>query len=192
MQFDTSFPSDYECEILEELPNRVSRKWYFPGGTELGGRGGLIVSVQPHDGEEWLGIFALGDISRLGVNAVLSMPHPRRLCVVARGQGCIVEVTSPREIEAISMEPILGVVRAPASGLVLMHDFSRMRAYGYDGLAWSTPAISWDGVQVREVTQREVHGTAWDSPNKCHVPFVIDLATGACRGGDLPVEFRSS
>lgn len=186
MQFDASFPADYECEILEQLPNRVSPKWYFPGGTELGGRDGLIVSVQPHDGDEWLGIFARGEISRLGANAVLSMPHPRQLCVVARGQGCIVEITSPREIETISMEPILGVLPAPAAGLVLMHDFSRVRAYGHDGLAWSTPALSWDGIQIREVTRREVHGTAWDSPNDRDVPFVIDLATGAHRGGASP------
>jgi hypothetical protein len=186
MQFDASFPADYECEILEELPNRVSPKWYFPGGSGLGGRGGLIVRVQPHDGEEWLGIFALGEISRLGANAVLSMPHPRQLCVVARGQGCIVEITPPREIETISMEPILEVLPAPAPGLVLMHDFSRVRAYGRDGLAWSTPAISWDDIQIREVTQHKVHGTAWDSPNNRHVSFVIDLATGAHRGGASP------
>jgi hypothetical protein len=186
MQFDATFPTDYECEILEGLPNRVSPRWYFPGGTQLGGRNGLIVSVLPHGGEEWLGMFALGDISRLGVYAVLSMPHPRQLCVVARGQGCIVEVTSPREVEVISMEPILGVAPALASGLVVMHDFTGVRAYGHDGLAWSTPAISWDGIQIREVTQREVHGTAWDSPNNCHVPFVIDLATGAHRGGASP------
>lgn len=186
MEFDASFLADYDCEILEELPNRTSRRYYFPGGTEAGGRGGLMVAVQPHEGEEWLGIFAVGDLSPRGVNAVLSMPHPRQLCVVSRGQGYIVEVTAAREIETISIEPILGVMPAPASGLLVMHDFSRVRAYGRDGRAWSTPAISWDGIQLLEVTERAVHGTAWDSPNNCHVPFVIDLATGAHEGGASP------
>jgi hypothetical protein len=186
MEFEQPFPADYQCEILEELPNRASRRYYFPGGTEVGGRGGLMVSVQPHDGEEWLGIFAVGDLSRRGANAMLSMPHPHQLCVVSRGQGYIVEVTSAREIEVISMEPILGVVPAPASGLLLMHDFSRVRAYGRNGRAWSTPAISWDGIQLLEVTARAVHGTAWDSPNNKHVSFVIDLATGAQQGGASP------
>jgi hypothetical protein len=186
MEFDEPFPADYQCELLEELPNGTRRQCYFPGGTELGGRGGLMVSVQPHEGEEWLGIFAVGVLSRRGANAVLSMPHPRQLCVVSRGQGYIVEVTSAREIEVISMEPILGVMPAPAGGLLLMHDFSRVRAYGRNGRAWTTPAISWDGIQLREVTERAVHGTAWDAPNKKHVPFVIDLATGAQEGGASP------
>lgn len=186
MEFDKKFAADYHCEILEELPNRAARQYYFPGGTELGGRGGVMVSVQPHDGEEWLGIFAVGNLSRRGSNAVLSMPHPQQLCVVSRGQGYIVEVTSAREVEVISMEPILGVVPAPASGLLVMHDFSRVRAYGRDGRAWSTPSISWDGIQFLEVTERALHGTAWDSPNNRHVPFVIDLATGAHEGGASP------
>lgn len=186
MEFDQAFAADYRCDVLEELPNRASRQYYFPGGTEFGGRGGVMVSVQPHEGEEWLGIFAVGDVSPRGANAVLSMPHPQQLCVVSRGQGYIVEVTSARELEVISMVPILGVVPAPASGLLVMHDFSRVRAYGRDGRAWSTPAISWDGIQLLEVTERAVHGTAWDSPNDRHVPFVIDLASGAHEGGASP------
>jgi hypothetical protein len=40
--------------------------------------------------------------------------------------------------------------------------------------------------KIREVTQREVHGTAWDLPKNCHVPMVIDLATGTHRGGASP------
>jgi hypothetical protein len=186
IEFDAAFAADYQCDLLEELPNRTSRLYYFPGGTEVGGRGGLMVSVQPHEGQEWLGVFAAGVLSRRGANAVLSMPHPQQLCVVSRGQGYIVEVTSAREIEVISMEPILGVMPAPASGLLLIHDFNRVRAYGREGRVWSTPAISWDGIQLLEVTERAVHGIAWDSPNNKHVPFVIDLATGAQQGGVSP------
>jgi hypothetical protein len=188
--FDARFPADYHCEVLDELPNRASPRWYFPGGTQVGGRAGLIVGVQPALGDEWVGVFAFGDVSRRGVNAVLSMPNPQQVCVISRGEGYIVDAVSAREIEAISMIPILGVVPAPAKALWLMHDFSRVRAYGRDGLVWSTPALSWDGIEILEVTDTELRGTAWDSPNHKHVPFAIDLATGAYEGGASPELIR--
>lgn len=186
MEFDARFPADYDCEVLEELPNRSSPRWYFPGGTAVGGRAGLIVRVQPNLGDEWVGVFAFGDVSMRGVSAVLSMPGPRQLCVVSRGAGYIVDAASAREIEEISMTPILGIMPVPAKALLLMHDYSRVRAYGRDGLAWSTPAISWDGIEIQEVTDTALRGTGWDSPNNKHVPFAIDLATGGHEGGASP------
>jgi hypothetical protein len=191
MEFDARFPALYDCEVLDELPNRASPRWYFPGGTQLGGRSGLIVGIQPDVGDEWVGVFAFGDVSMRGVNAVLSMPNSRQLCVVSRGAGYIVDAVSAREIEAISMTPIFAVVPVPAKALVLMHDFSRVRAYGRDGLAWSTPAISWDGIEILEVTDTALRGTAWDSPNNKHVPFAIDLATGSHEGGASPELLRT-
>lgn len=44
-----------------------------------------VVSVQPNLGDEWVGDFAFGDVPMRGVNAVLSMPNPRQLCVIQIG-----------------------------------------------------------------------------------------------------------
>lgn len=183
---DLSFPAAYHFEVLEELPSRRVRRFYFPGGHERGGRDGVLVHVVPPSGDEWIGVFAFGDVSPKGVSSVHTCPRSSQLCVVARGQGYFTCVENPAEHEQLSLLPVLRVIPVPSRGLIVFHDFTRFVAYGQNGIAWKTPSISWDGLAVERTTGRSIQGKAWDAASGRDVEFELDLEDGKYQGGASP------
>ena len=75
------------------------------------------------------------------------------------------------------------VLAAPAAGLILLAGFHHVLAIDANGLRWQSARLSWEGVTMTHVDDRQLHGTGWDMRTDREVPFAVDLATGAHTGG---------
>ena len=80
-------------------------------------------------------------------------------------------------------EPIVHAFRVPFKEVLVFAGFTQMVAYGPQGLLWVSENLSWDGLNVTEVTQDVIKGTGWDSPADAWVPFVIWVDDGRSEGG---------
>jgi len=188
-RLDSTFDSSYAVEFLDGFsPGREVRRFYFPGASTVGGGDGLLVRVIPGQCEvdPWVGVFAWGGLSPKGATGVFTCPDPDHLCVVARGAGYVVSAVDPSHHELLGVTPVMGVFPVAAAELIIFADYLGLTAYGRDGRAWRTARLSWDGLQVVEISGEWILGKGWSAPENRHVDFAVDLRTGAHRGGASP------
>jgi hypothetical protein len=183
IDIDLTFPHSFECDVLEELPGTgVSRLHYFPGVGESG-RDGVIVRVRPASHDAWVGVFAFGDLGKVGVSRVLSLAAADRICVVAQGAGYIVSAASPDDWEKVRATPIIDVRSAPAAGVTTFATHTDVVAYGEMGVKWRTKRLAWDGLKIIAVGDQTLVGEYWDIREDMMRTFEVDLMTGAAKGG---------
>jgi hypothetical protein len=187
-RLDLAFPHQYEVEPEASLPPAPGkiRQFYYPGGIERGGGGGLVVKIIPQHGLTWIGTFASGYRSPTAVTGVFSCPDGHSLCVVSAGAGYIVRADDPQSWEEVRAHPITDVRAIPEAQLLVFADFTALSAYGSEGLAWTTDDLSWDGLEITEVSPDFIRGLAWDAPQGQQVEFCIDVGTGCHEGGSRP------
>jgi hypothetical protein len=183
MKMQLTFPHEYQVEELAELSLGKARHLYFPGGSEEGGHDGVMVAVTPNTGLSWTGTFAFGDRVPGAITAICSCPDPAALCVVARGQGYMVNAQDPSAWKLVETYPILDLRAIIDKGLLVFSDFTRISAYGPKGQTWMTSDLSWDGVRIDSVSPDEIRGLAWDSPDQREVEFCVDVNSGRHIGG---------
>jgi hypothetical protein len=84
---DLTFDHDYAVELCTDLPGGPEQRavLYFPGAGV--GAYGVIVTIEPHEGGAWTGMFAFGQLSSRGISGVFACPGGQILCVVSRGAG---------------------------------------------------------------------------------------------------------
>lgn len=189
------YRSNYEVDVLPDEPDSGATYQFFQerrSETEAGeltlevtqGRSDwLVLEVKDCGGNSWTGIFEPGVE---GISALYATPSDSVLCVVVKGQGYWVPVFTPEEYEVIPSVPIKKVLAVPKAKLMLFVDFVRLTAYGEDGFLWQTERLSWDGLTITEVLEREVNGVAWDAPSNREVPFSVDTRSGHHTGGSSP------
>lgn len=178
---DATFPHLYECDRLTESPSTGIPHYYYPGASRQGGHDGLLLELRPEAGEPWLGTFAFGDVTPKGVSGVFTTPDPDQVCVVSRGEGYLVSVSTPTNWKAVLAAPIIDVRSIPARGIIVFADYTTIAAYGQGGLYWKTLRLSWDGLRITEVTDSSIKGEFFD-PSGSMETFVVDLATGSHEG----------
>lgn len=180
---DESFPRTYECEHLQETPANIDQIFYYPGGSTVGGRDGHIIRVMPYEGDSWVGIFAYGALSPNGANGLYTLPDPARLCVVAQGQGYVVQANAPASYETVEAQPILDVRPIVEREIIVFATFTDLVAYGKAGQLWRTERLAWEELKITEVTADHIRGKVWDPQTESYVDFTIDPATGEHQGG---------
>lgn len=175
-----TFGRNYECEVLRELsPAEYDHLELIPPGTPLG-HDGLMVRVSPHRGRSWVGVFSFGP-GRF--SQVLSLPDPDRLCVVSRGVGYLVRADDPSRWEEIDAVPVTGTRSVPAAGIVVFASDVDLLALDASGARWRTLRLSWDGLEIGEVTDGRIAGTYRDLETGSLRSFEVDLASGTAKGG---------
>lgn len=192
------YRSDYAVEVLTVAPEHVrlvrfQRKRVAPSGglnwqTQPSGSERLV-KVSPTEGESWAGLFEPG-VGR--VTMVFATPSPSVVCVVVAGQAYWVPVLAPEEFEEIPINPVELVRPVPGGQVMVFMDFTRLAAYGPQGRRWLTEDLSWDGLEITEVTTNCIRGLAWDSPANRKVEFCVDVMTGASTGGSSPKTYGLS
>ncbi len=187
---DLTYPHDYQVEELVEIASRPAgeKHLYFPGASEEGGHDGVLIRVRPSSAS-WIGIFAFGYNSPKAITGIYSCPDPGTLCVVAKAQGYLVKANDPHIWEPINAYPILDIRSVISKRLLLFADFTKMSAYGSRGHAWTTSDLSWDGIEIVDVTSEQIKGLAWDSPQQHEVEFLVDVETGKHIGGSSPERY---
>ena len=181
---DETFVRDFNCDLLDELPSGRLPRFYYPGGTAVGGRDGLIVQVCPRASDPWVGIFGFGDLLSKGKNGLYTWPDPGVLCVVARAQGYMVQVGEPSKYDLLNVHPVLDVIPVPSKRLVVFANYTELVAYGESGVVWVSDRLSWDGFKVSGVTDEHLKGNAWDPSFEKIKDFSVDLMTGHREDGE--------
>jgi hypothetical protein len=146
----------------------------------------VVLRVRPTNGEAWVGRFHGGPE---GIDGVFATPNTEVLCVIVRGQGYWVPVYRPATFEVVRSIPIKEVLHDRRA--IFFVSFTRLSAYGADGLMWSTEDVSWDGIKNVRVASTAIRGVGWDSPARREVPFSVDIATGRVEGGSSPATYAA-
>lgn len=190
---DLGFEVSFRAEPLDDGPApgetvvSFARPRSCAGGLELETVASTAcIRIAPATATAWIGQFEAGPG---GVTGVFATPSLQMACVVVRGQGYWVPLAEPRRFEVIPVIPIRKVLAAPGAKIIFASD-TRIAAYDSGGLAWQSRELSWDGLEIEEVTEDEISGMAWDAPAGTRVSFRVSLLTGASDGGSSPEAYR--
>jgi hypothetical protein len=180
LEFDFAFPHDYAVEEFGELPGTGILKVpliYFPRPKRRAEHNGEWLKVNAKSGKTWAGAFAFGPGSR---TAVISTPEPNTVCVVSKGAGYVVNAEAPEQWEEVGVCPVTDFRPMPEHKLLVFSDFTRLAAYGNNGLVWRSPRVCWDGLKITNVTTETIEGTGYDPTDSMtqEMRFVVDLKTG--------------
>jgi len=183
--------SEFEYKVLSEQP-AGSTPIYIPGEASGGGRDGIIVKFNPIKCAPWVGIFAFGDMLAEGECKVYPGPGLSRLTIVAKGDAYIVNPDDPSDLVRVKSCPAIRALTVASLSLVVFYDYTELVAYNEEGLVWETERISWDGIEIDEVSAKEIIGKSWDAPNERYVEFRVNLDDGRHQGGSAPPEYPAS
>jgi len=185
-----AFPQDWTAEALKQPPMIApARQFTYPqqiaGEEDSLARGALLLMVRPDpkNGAGFLATCALGFTNPSMPTGVFACPRGSELCAVAGGYAYIVDTTSPDRCTHIGLKPVVSVLESEARQLLLFVGFHAMVAWGFDGLAWETAKLSWEGIRITEVTDEAVIGFGWDLMTDREMEFRVDLRTGRHEGG---------
>ncbi len=180
---DLAFPHSYAVEEFGELPGTGILPFpvvYIPPPKARPEHNGLWLKITPETGKSWIGVFAFGYSSPPAFSRVGGTLDPNRMCVVSNGAAYIVKADEPAVWEQVPIVPVLDVRSLPKHRLLVFSDFTRLAAYGINGLAWRSPRVCWDELKILKVTRDTIEGTGYDPTNSIssEMHFVVDVRTG--------------
>jgi hypothetical protein len=190
-EYLSAFHHDYSVQVLEELPPGEASVFYFPGGSKKGGRDGLLLSIKPDKGQEWVGVFAFGGFGG-GQTCISSTPDANTLCVVSSGAAYLVRAGDPSLNSQLPVVPVTDFRPLPERGVIIVADYTTIGALGGGGLLWRTGRLSWDGISITHVGPDFLEGEGWDPTTSTRPPFKVDLRTGEHSGGSSPKKYDST
>ena len=169
------------CSLISPCDEPIGATYAIPDGT-LGNYIDDIRVVFVNGGRsdhDWTGSFKIQGISTKAVSASHRFSGSETSLVVADGMIYIGNNGDPASwAEHDSLTPIIGMCVHPVSGCVIVHDFTRVAAFGPDGEIWKSDRVSWDGIQKIECMREEIRGVGWDAPANCEVNFRLDADDG--------------
>ncbi len=152
------------------------RRFVYPAQVEEVERGALELLVRPADAEPFLATCALGFAG--GLSGVWAGPNPDQLCAIAGGYAYMLDTQHPEQWEQVSYRPVLEVLAAADRNLILFAGHKAVQAYGPQGLAWETTALSSEGLDDLRVQGGLLLGAGWDLRTDRALPFAVDVRTG--------------
>jgi len=188
MNLELSFQHQYEIQILTKVPTNTCYKTHiYPNShaPRTSGDSSITFLVRPLNADPWIGILALGPfVTCVKSNGIYACPNPRYFCVLAEGQALIIDSEAPQNWTVAPSEPVLDVKALSEHDLLIFTDFTRMSAWGRDGLCWTTRPLAFNGLRITHTDDKSVYGMSLDVNGPFPlVPFQIDLQTGYCTGG---------
>lgn len=191
---DSSFPHDWQVEVLEAPPLIApSRHYVYPQAVEEVELGALQILLRSKSGATpVMATFALGFAEPSLPHGIWSCPNRGQLCAIAGGYAYVVEAERPDQWMQIPYRPVTWVRAVPEQGLLLFASFHALWALGVAGKAWETARLSWEGVRMTGIDGRQLHGFGWDLDSDAEVPFTVDLTTGQHAGGSGPAVENAS
>lgn len=181
---DSAFGSAYTFEIDPEFPG--DGDWGCPvvgfdrsGAvvSDFDSRWGapFIVRLGPDGGQEWVAMLPSGGLGQL--REAFVTPEPHLLAIVAGGLACLLDTRSPGLPVQIIRDGVNQVVASSDPPLLLFVRFFDIAALGPDGIAWRTPRLCVDDLQVQEIGPG---GIVCTCDNLGGTPtIVLDRVTGA-------------
>ena len=173
---DTTFPHDWQVEILEAPPLIApTRHYVYPQAVEEVERGALQIYLRSRPEAEFaMATFALGFADPSLPHGVWSCPNPRQICAIAGGYAYLVDADRPEKWMQIPYRPVTWVDAAPEQSCCCLPAFigfglwERRERLGNGSLIW-------EGLRVTGIDGRHLHGFGWDMETDSEVPFTVDL-----------------
>jgi len=182
MEIDRAFPHSYEVEEFPELPGTGKFDvplHYFPRPTESRPEhDGVWLKIRAANGKSWIGVFGFGYAEPPAISGFVSTPNPHRACVISRGAAYVVKADEPDTWEQIPAMPVLDVRSIPQHQLLVFADFTRLAAYGGNGLVWRSPRVCWDELKILNLTRDSIEGVGYDPTSLGESRFAVDIRTG--------------
>jgi hypothetical protein len=176
---DFKFDHAWNVEVLEKRPLIApARQFVYPRQVEEIERGALELLIRPAKGEKFLATCAMGFADSTALTGVWSCPHPHWLCAISGGYAYLINTLQPEEWKMVLYRPVMGVRALDAQKLLLFIGHHSILAWGYDGQAWQSKRLSWEGVEITDIIGNTLHGLGWDLMTDKDVPFALDLKTG--------------
>jgi hypothetical protein len=176
------FPQAFDAAVLEEWPGGVVEVRAWP--EDQAPSDGLLIRFQPHGGVTWLGLFRFWDPVN-SMSAIVSLPRPDQVCVIAGGRALVLDVNEKRELYVLPILPVTDVRQTLREGINIVAGLTSVAAIGANGVLWHTRRITWDDLQIDGIEDGRVFGTGLDPTMAQRVGFSIDLATGDAIGGSF-------
>ena len=184
----SGFVPGWTVEILKVPPLIAPARQYVwpmrvPGEEDALARGALLLLMRPGTGGSYLVTCALGFSDPSLPTGVWECPDAEEICAVAGGYAYVARASAPETCSMVGLKPVVAVIPAVAAGVLLFVGFHRIVAWGRGSMAWETARLSWEGVRVVSVEEREIVGFGWDIATDKEVEFRVDLQTGEHVGG---------
>jgi hypothetical protein len=115
--------------------------------------------------------------------ALIGMPGGLTLCVVRGGEGQLVRADDPSAAAEVALSPITGALAAPDVGWMLFAGFGEVVAYDAAGVAWTSPRLALDDLELLRVEGPTLHARGFFGASRRPLePFAVDLLTGEASG----------
>jgi hypothetical protein len=173
------FALSYRCSVVDPVPDNQAGLRTFRGRGIGPWAGGLTIGIDPAEGLPWVGQF---EYDAALLDKVCASPSPKRVIVVARGEGYIVRADRPDDWEYIAVAPVLDVRRVPEREILICADYQNLAAYSKSGLIWTIEHLALDDLEITKVLPAEIQGFLRHE-DLGKVPFSVDPSTGRVEGG---------
>jgi hypothetical protein len=135
----------------------------------------FVVLIDPDGGQHWVAMLEAGGLG--GLRGAFATPEPHLLAVVVDGLTSLLDARSPGLPAQIVYDQVHQVVPIADPPLLLFVRFFDIVAIGPTGIAWRTPRLCVDDLDVREV---DAGGIVCSCDNLGGTPTItLDPATGA-------------
>lgn len=183
-----SFAAAWSAKILSSAPLIAPARQFtyphpVPGEEDALKRGALLLEVRPTSGGVFLATCALGFRDPSLPSGVWACPRAESLLALAGGYAYVIDTTMPESCLHLPLRPVTAVLPAVGEGVLLLAGFHQVCAVDENGLRWTTPRLSWEGITLSEVRKGQLHGLGWDLTTDRELPFSVDLRTGEHEGG---------
>ena len=178
---DLSFPHHWQADVLEARPLILPpRHFVYPREAEEIERGALEVMIRPDAAgvQPFLATCALGFNDPAAPTGLWSAPNPEEICAVAGGYTYLIDTTVPDRFTMIPYRPVLSVLPAVASRLLLFAGHHAILAWGPKGQAWDSGKLSDEGVTFTKIEDGVLYGAGWLMKTDQETPFALDLNSG--------------
>ncbi len=173
------FPANYDAEIASELPSSGAGVQYFPAiETWQSQIYEVALKFTYPDRPSWFGVFAARSRNSPGLSLTSTMPDPDSCLVSCMGTGFVVDIAQRDKWQAIEMYPVLHVEPILEYQLLLLNNFTRMIAFGAEGLRWLTRPLCSDQLKILRVKDGFAECTGWDAPTGDDLTFQVSVSTG--------------
>jgi hypothetical protein len=160
---DCGFTNAYTIELDPEYPG--NGQWDCPvvsfdrtgavvSAIEWGSP--FVVRIHPANSKDWVVILSAPPGGLGPVRGAFATPEPHLLVVVVDGLAYLLDTRSPRAPAQIIHEQVQQVATCPDPPLLLIVGYIDIVAVGPSGIAWQTPRLCLDFLEVREINAARI------------------------------------
>ena len=121
--------------------------------------------------------------------ASLTTQTRKRVVVLARGQGYVVDPDAPEDVSTFGYDFHEFFLLPELDAILFVGDLE-IQAINKEGRWWHTGRISWDGIRNIKIEPARLCGEAFTPVGDRWVPFTVDLTTGECQDGVYGADMR--